>query len=265
MNAVVDITDQDAEPLDEGLEGARARLRALGRASAVGLILLDVVEALALKTARAAADEDAIDKAGGLTAVAAARDLSLAYAKVSRSIRQSVMLEDKLETALRDRVSGLEDARRARALKRAEAEAARVAADEAAEFQSVHGARLAREAAVSETMQQISFSQREDPEEAEALDIEVAELLEEGADYEAYGDRPVSETVARLCKALDLSADWEDFTREDWAKEEARAGVAGSPFVSIERGGSGECVLAVRGLQGAGLASVERQGTGPPP
>ena len=52
-----------------------------------------------------------------------------------------------------------------------------------------------------------------------------------------------------------------DFAREDWAREEARAGVPGSPYVSRERGGSGECVLAVRGLQGAGLAP---QGTGPP-
>ena len=271
MNAVVDITDQDAEPLDEGLEGARARLRALGRASAVGLILLDVVEALALKTARAAADEDAIDKAGGLTAVAAARDLSLAYAKVSRSIRQSVMLEDRLETALRDRVSGLEDARRARALKRAEAEAAKAAADEEAEFQRVHGPRLAREALVVEAMEQVTYSlHREDLEAAGALDREVAELLEEGAEFAGYGDRPVSETVKRLCKALALEPDWEDFDQEDWAKEEARAGVAGSPFVSIERGGSGEYVLPVRGLQGVGLASVglasaAPPGTGPPP
>jgi len=265
MNAVTDIAGQDAEPLDEGVEGARARLRALGRASAVGLILLDVVETLALKTAQAAADEGAIGKAGGLTAVAAAKDLSLAYAKVSRSIRQSVMLEDKLETALRDRVSGLEDARRARALKRAEAEAARAAADAKAEFQRVHGPRLAREALVIEAMEQVTYSlHREDLEAAGALDREVAELLEEGADYADYGDRPVSETVKRLCKALVLDPDWEDFDQEDWAKEEAKAGVAGSPYVSMERGGSGECVLAVRGLQGVGLAGVAPPGTGPP-
>ena len=264
MNTVTDIADLDADPLDEGVESARARLRVLGRASGVGLVLLDVLETLALKTAEVARDEVAIDKAGGLTAVAAARDLSLAYAKVSRSIRQSVLLEEKLETIQRDRASGLEDARRVRALKRAEAEAAKAVADEAAEFQRVHGPRLAREAAVSETMQQISFSrEREDAEAMEALDREVAELLEEGAGYEAYGERPVSETVARLCKTLDLDPDWEEFAKEDWARDEARDGVAGSPYVSTERGGSGACVLAVRGLQGAGLAGVARE-TGPP-
>jgi hypothetical protein len=83
-----------------------------------------------------------------------------------------------------------------------------------------------------------------------ALQSDYAELLEEGAGYEAYGDRPVSETVTRLCKALKLEPDWAFFTDEDWAMDEARAGVAGSPYVSRERGGSGECVLAVRGLQG---------------
>jgi len=259
MNAAADIAEQDAEPLDEDLDGARARLRALGRAGEVGLILLDVVETLALKAAVVAEEE-----AGGLTAVAAARDLSLAYAKLSRSIRQSVMLEDRLETALRDRAAGLEDARRARALRRAEAEAAKAEAEEEADFQRVHGPRLAREAIVTEVMEQVIFRQRKEAPEADALEVEAAELLEEGAGYEAYGERPVSETVKRLCKVLELDPDWDDFTEEDWAKAEAREGVAGSPYVSIERGGSGECVLSVRGLQGVGLASEARPGTGPP-
>ena len=105
-------------------------------------------------------------------------------------------------------------------------------------------------------MQMLTMGQRE--EEVDALDREVAELLEEGAEYEGYGDRPVSWTVARLCKALDLDPDWDEWAREDWAKDEARAGVSGSPYVSRERGGTGERVLAVRGLQGAGLAQAVR-------
>ena len=236
----------------------------MGRAGEVGLVLLEVVEALALKAGRMVT-EQAEDEGLDLKVVAAVGDLAQAYGKISRSIRQNALLEDRLEAKLRDRVSGLEEARRARALTRAEAEAARVAADEAAEVQRVHGPRLAREAAVSETMAQITFSRhREDREAEEALDIEVAELLEEGAGFEAYGERPVSETVARLCKALGLDPDWEEFAQEDWARDEAREGVAGSPFVAVERGGSGVCVLAVRGLQGLGLASQPRE-TGPPP
>ena len=262
MNTMTDIADLDAEPLDEGIGRVEARVRGVARAGEVGLVLLEVVEALALKAARVVT-EQAEDEGLDLKLVAAVGDLAQAYGKVSRSIRQNALLEDRLETGLRDRVSGLEDARRARALKRAEAEAAKAAADQKAEFQRVHGPRLAREALVIEVMEQLTFGQSEYPHD---MDLEVAELLKEGAGYEAYGDRPVSETVTRLCQALELSPDWDEFAQEDWAKDEAKAGVAGSPYVSIERGGSGACVLSVRGLQGAGLAAQEaaRQGTGPP-
>ena len=44
MNAVTDITDLEAEPLDEGIGRAEARVRAVVRAGEVGLVLLEVVE-----------------------------------------------------------------------------------------------------------------------------------------------------------------------------------------------------------------------------
>jgi len=96
MNAVTDIADLDAELLDEGIGRAQARMRAVGRAGEVGLVLLEVVEALALKVGRRVkeqAEDEAIDPA----TIAAARDLSTAYAKISRSIRQNALLEDRLE------------------------------------------------------------------------------------------------------------------------------------------------------------------------
>jgi macrodomain Ter protein organizer (MatP/YcbG family) len=262
MNAATDIVEETAEPLDDGVERGRARLRGLGRAGEVGEVLLGLVERLAVRTVRIV-DGAGEDDAGALKAVAAARDLALAYAKVSRSIRQNALLEDKLEAELRDRISGLEDARRARALKRADAEAAKAAADEKAEYQRVHGPRLAREAIVAEVMEQLIYDRYEnEPQQMGVLRSDLADLLEEGAGFEAYGDRPVSETVTGLCQALELDPDWEFFAQEDWAKDEARAGVAGSPYVSTERGGTGDCVLAVRGLQGAGLAAP--LATGPP-
>ena len=258
MNAVTDIADLDAELLDEGIGRAETRLRGVARAGEVGLVLLEVVEALALKVGRRVKDQ-AEDEAIDPATVAAARDLAQAYGKISRSIRQNALVEDRLEAGVQGRRRALDGARRTWTVKTAEAEAARAAEAEEAAWQEAHGARQDREDVVADVMQQITFSQRE--ESAEALDIEFAELLEEGADFEAYGDRPVSWTVARLCKALDLDPDWDEWAREDWAKAEAREGVAGSPYVSRERGGTGECVLAVRGLQGAGLA---REGTGPP-
>jgi hypothetical protein len=259
-NAVTDIADLETEPLDEGIGGAQARVRAVGRAGEVGLVLLEVVEALALKAARRLKDQ-AEDEAVDPAMVAAARDLAQAYGKISRSIRQNALLEERLEAGVQGRTRALDGARRAWSVKTAEAEAARIAEAEEAAWQEANGERLEREEAVVEAMEQITFSQCEHSGD---VDDEVADLLEQGAGFEAYGERPVSETVARLCKALNLEPDWDEFAREDWAKEEARAGVAGSPYVSCERGGTGECVLAVRGLQGAGLAEAAREGTGPP-
>jgi hypothetical protein len=260
MNTVTDIADLEAEPLDEGIGHMEARVRAVVRAGEVGLVLLEVVEALALKVGRRV-KEQVEDEALDPALIAAARDLAQAYGKISRSIRQNALLEERLEAGLQGRRDALASARRDWSVKTAEADAAGAAEAEETAWQEAHGARLEREALVIEAMEQITFSQCEHSGD---VDDQVADLLEEGAGFEAYGERPVSETVARLCKALDLEPDWDDFAREDWAREEARAGVPGSPYVSRERGGSGECVLAVRGLQGAGLAEVTALATGPP-
>ena len=112
MNAVTDIADLDAEPLDESIGRVEARVRGVARAGEVGLVLLEVVEALALRAAQMV-NEQAEDEGLDLKVVAAVSDLAQAYGKVSRAIRQNALLEDRLETGLRDRVSGLEDARRA--------------------------------------------------------------------------------------------------------------------------------------------------------
>ena len=102
MNAVTDIADLEAEPLDEGIGRAEARLRGVARAGEVGLVLLEVVEALALKAARrlkAQAEDEALDP----VAIAAARDLAQAYGKISRSIRQNALLEERLEAGVEGR------------------------------------------------------------------------------------------------------------------------------------------------------------------
>ena len=158
MNAAADIDAETAAPLDDGVEQGRARLAGLSRAGEVGQGLLGLVERLAARTARMvdAAGEGAEGDVVALKAVAAAKDLAQAYGKICRSIRQNGLLEAKVETALRDQLSGLDDARRARALKAADAEAAQAAAEAAAERQRVHGPRLAREAAVAEVLGTLS-------------------------------------------------------------------------------------------------------------
>jgi urease gamma subunit len=243
MNAATDIAVETAEPLDDGVERARARLRGLERAGEVGEVLLGLVEMLAVRTARiveAAAEDDA----GALKAVAAAKDLAQAYGKISRSIRQNGLLEEKLEAALRDRAAGLEEARRARALKAAQAEE-----------RKAHGPRLDREEAVAEVMEELIAEQIEVGEEADALSSDFAELLDYDESYEGYGDRPVSETVTRLCQALGLQPDWEPWARTDWARAEARDLTPGSPYVPMDKGGTGACVVWPPPARGA---------TGPP-
>lgn len=243
MNAAADIAADTAEPLDDGVALGRARLRGLGRAVEVGEGLLELVERLAARTARmleAAGEDDA----AALKAVAAARDLAAAYGKISRSIRQNCLLEDKLGAVVRDRAAGVEEARRARAVKAAEAEQ-----------RKRHGPRLDREEAVAEVMEELISEQIDIGEEADALLSDYAELLDYDERYEGYGDRPVSQTVTRLCQALGLEPDWEPWARADWARAEAREAVPGSPFVPVDKGGTGACVVWPPPARGA---------TGPP-
>ncbi len=256
MNAVIDIVGQEAEPLEQ-VRPTQGRLRLLGRGGEVGLAMLDLLESLVGTTAELAASED---EGARLKAVGAAKDLALAYAKITRSIRQSVLMEEKLDAALRDRLSGLEDARRARALKMAETEAAAECDRIAAEQAEADAPRLAREAAVEKTMDRIiRLEHRGDAEEIERLDQEVAErLFEDDIEYQGYGLRPVSETVGRLCEEFGLEPDWDRWADTAWAIEEAEAGTPGSPYVAKDRGGTGECVLEARAARAAPDA------TGPP-
>ena len=245
MNAAVDIAGLDAFPLDEDFAPAEARLRALARMTEIGMGRMERLHERGL----AETQEDA-----------ASSDWSQDYAKIARGVRMNISLEDKLERALRDRRAGLEAVRRERDAKAAEQAAARIAADEAAKlaeettaldaaWRAANAPRLAREATVDEVMVQIIRREhRGEPEEIERLEREVEErLADEYGGYDDYGVVPVSETVRSLCDELELDPDWDRWAGKAWAIEEAEAGVAGSPYVSRKRGGSGEWVIEVAG------------------
>lgn len=61
-----------------------------------------------------------------------------------------------------------------------------------------------------------------------ALMAEVTERLWDDEDIDL--DRPVGETIARICADLGLAPDWGRWAMEPWALEEARTGAHGSPF-----------------------------------
>jgi hypothetical protein len=242
VNALTDIAANDAAPLDEDVAPAEARMGALGLGTEVGLILLEVVKAQGL------ALRDAV-LAGADAPVSDTQALAQAYAKITRSMRLNLLVEDRLEGGLRDRRRGIEAARaeRTQAASKAAADTARVEAHE--RWRRANAAELDREAEVQDVVEKtINRAHRGDEEEIDRLEREMLELLEEeDGDYEGYGLRPVSETVARLCEALDVDPEWERWSGKDWAIEEAQAGIAGSPYVSRKRGGSGDCVIEVGG------------------
>ncbi len=232
---------------------------ALGLGTEVGLILLEVVKAQGL------ALRDAV-LAGAEAPVSDTQALAQAYAKITRSMRLNLLVEDRLEGGLRDRRRGIEAARaeRAQGAAKKAADAARVEAHE--RWRQANAVELDREAEVQDVVEKtIRREHKGDAEECDRLEREMLELLEEeDGEYAGYGLRPVSETVARLCEQLEVEPEWDRWANKPWAVEEAQTGVADSPYVSRKRGGSGECVIEVGGAPGPGLANGPPHETGPP-
>jgi hypothetical protein len=129
---------------------------------------------------------DAPQPLAGLNAAA------MAYARVARAVRQSVMLQDRL-TEERRAEEGAAAALRARQ----DRVRARVAG-------------IVRRAVQAE---------HDDAEQVERLCAEAAERLEQ----ERFGEdqaRPVRDLVGDICQALGLQPDWPALASEIWAAEE---------------------------------------------
>ena len=181
-----DLTEEPAPPpdtADMAEAGAAVSLGERHQAVLTRLVELgmDVAEAIAAQTRQEGAAE-----AGA------------AFAKVSQAIRRTIDLQDRLARDLRPRRGDLAERRRRRA-----SEAGRAHYD-AREREIMDGI----EAAIGE-------ARDDDKEAAEAL-REVENLLDSDrfADYE---ERPVGETIARLCQALGLDPDWCVQSGAGWA------------------------------------------------
>ena len=178
-----------ADPLDApaSREGGEARGRPLveGQVEA-----LDELVEVGLKIARAIARQ--VDDADGEPlSVADLNAAAMAYARVARAVRQTMMLQDRLQS---DR---------------------KAAAAKAADLRARVG-RIVRRA--------IEDGQG-DAEQVERLVREAAERLEQ----ERYGDvlvRPIGEIVADICKDLGLSPDWGGLAGEIAAAEALARGDA---------------------------------------
>jgi hypothetical protein len=179
----------DAAPVAAAAGGACPRplverqLEALGELVGIGLKIARGIE-------RAVDGEG--DRAPSLADLNAA---AMAYARVSRAVRQTVMLQSRLQEAPE---AGRAPAERAGALK------ARLNRILRRAIQDTHGER----------------------ETIERLCAEAAERLERESFDEAFG-RPVVEIVADICRALGLKPNWERLADDINAADAFAAGEAG--------------------------------------
>jgi hypothetical protein len=190
-------------PADEA-DWARAyamrQLQMLGELAEIGL---DVARALERQ-------------ANGQGAPAVQGDVALAYSRVSRAVRLTLMLQSKL----------IEDLK---AADKARVEIGAEAAKQAALSDPAYQKKVRVEAIVERVIR------AERPDDAETLDTLMNDACERLDDEDVYGDlmeRPLSELVARICKDLGLTPDWAELAEELWAVREAASAEVGWPLAA---------------------------------
>ncbi len=178
------------EIADDGAKTGEARALMLGRLAATGMALVEALHDEMLAIAAVKAEPGAN--------VRPLAELSLAYARVSRSVRQTLALEAKLEA----------DAER-----RAMESAAMVPEDEvgAAERVKAKLARIAMEDLYGEDYFEDGEDEDAQPEARDREGYERPERLD--ADEPMSAQRPAGEVVADVCRTLGVAHDpglWAD-------------------------------------------------------
>jgi hypothetical protein len=138
-------------------------------------------------------------------------DLPMAYARVARAVRMTLMLQSKAIEALQAMQSKADQQARSAQLQR--------------EF-AHPGLVRARKVRIGRIVGRIAWADGQDHERVKRLAREAFERLEQD---ELYGDilsRPVSEIIALICKDMGLEPDWPRLAEEAWAKAEIAAGGA---------------------------------------
>jgi hypothetical protein len=179
----------EVAPADWARPLVERQLQVLGRLAEAGLEIAVALEAQAK---------------GGEAVVQG--DVAMAYNRVARAVRQTIMLQSRLIETLQDRETGA---------------AGRKAAARASAARIVRGV--------------IDDEPVSDTERAERLAAEAAERLRE----EDFGDllaRPFAEAVAGIVRDLGLSPDWLALAEECFAAEAALGGKAGETEEEPYRG-----------------------------
>lgn len=194
-------SETEASSADPREARAARRLAVLERLAEIGMVL---AEDLSRRVGETLERGEPLD--GGAVA--------LEFSRVSRSVRQTVGLAARLD----------QDREALAKMFAAEREARQKARED-----RIEGRRDAVRDAVLHAVDQAGGGQRKIERLCEALD----ERLEDPREDDDFADLPVSTLVGRICAALGVAADWDLWKNTDWAGDEWRAAVEGSPYAPM--------------------------------
>jgi hypothetical protein len=177
----------------------------LDRLADIGMGLAETIE----RQVKAAADTDP---------PAACERAYMAFAKVARAVRLTLMLQARL-------IKELEDRDRSAAKE----------VDRAAWSQKCERVTQAFEQKqrVAGIVERIAEGDQAEPYEVERLVREARERLDQDDIYGHVLSRPVSELIAAICKDLGLDPDWPKLAEEAWAREEMAGESLGWPLAEL--------------------------------
>jgi hypothetical protein len=141
--------------------------------------------------------------------------IPMAYARVARAVRMTILLQSKLIGELQTLES------------KAAYDAARAKSRQAFERPGLVHAQKAR---LERIVRRIAWADGQDADEVDRLGQDAAELLDCDDHYGDILTRPVSELIALICQDLGLEPDWPALAKQAWAKAELEAGRAGGPL-----------------------------------
>ena len=162
--------------------------------------------------------------------VAAGEDVEkavLTHGRAMRTLRQTLALADRFDrpAPVRTVADRVDRAERAAAREKLRPEALR----------RRPGPDTVRRGTVHEAISALILAETPDTREgwrtAERLADDLGERLYD-MPFEAFLGRPISATIGEICAAIGIVPDWGFWEEADWAIEEVRKAVRGSPYVS---------------------------------
>jgi hypothetical protein len=143
---------------------------------------------------------------------------AMAYARVARAVRLTILLQSKLIADLQTLES--------KAANDAYTAHCRRALDQP---------RLEREqkARIGRIVGRVAWAEGREHAEIQRMARHAAEMLDHDDHFGDILTRPVSEIIALICRDLGLEPDWPKLAEEAWAQAEIKSGAAGEPLAAV--------------------------------